>query len=95
MGGFFAGIVVIGSLFALFAGASWFMQKFMGTKPVSRNDIGKAYQEAEKDKEAVERLLLTDPENIGKAFDECERKGYIKTYTNVLAEYRRITNLQS
>lgn len=74
-------------MIAFAAGFQWIMAKFFGVKTHGRFGVHRAFAEIEQDKQDLSTHL---PEDIAEGIRRCERKGYVKTHTNVLAEVRQL-----
>lgn len=75
--GFFLTMVII------FGGFQWLAAKFFGVKYHGRFDRQQALQREEEQKQM---LLTCSEEDIAEGVERCRKKGYAKTYSNVLTE---------
>ena len=83
-------ITIIGIILMMIAfavGTQWIMAKFFGTKVHGRFQYHQAVAEIEED----QQILMTHSKaDIEEGMRRCERKGYVKTHTNILAEVTQL-----
>ena len=88
--GIMGAVFSIGSLFLMFMGFAWISQKFFGTRIHGKYQAGEAYRLSMFEQQEVEKYNLTNPKIVQEAIDNCKKKGYSNTYSNVLSEIRKI-----
>lgn len=83
-------ITIIGIIIMLIAfviGSNWVLEKFFGIKTHGRFKYHQAAAKIHQDKR---ELLTYTTSDIEEGMRRCERKGYVKTHTNVLSEVRQL-----
>lgn len=90
MEGFFYFIILMISLVAFFGLFQWILVKFFGVHTHGKFQAGKALEDRNKYKEAIDRYSLENPLLIEKAVKNCKNKKYKLTHYNVLSEIVKI-----
>lgn len=87
MENFFAFAALILMMLLFVGGIQWIIAKFFGAKVFGRFQLHRAMAEIEEDKK---ELFTHSEPDIEEGIRRCEKKGYIKTHTNVLVEVKQL-----
>jgi len=88
--GILGAIVSIGGLMLMFVGFSWISEKFFGTRITTRSQLVNAHISSQEDERIYNNYVKTNPDLVKRAIEQCKKKGYSKTHSNILSELYKI-----